>query len=540
MLAARKLDRAWLGGALALASGIIVYLVATTGIISRDGTRWVRMARDMQRHPLKVMAEHDQPPLYALSIIAAYHLGGCWTSGDRVLAWSYSAQLASGALGVLAILPLWGIARLVGRPRVVWVAGLTAAVLPVWQHNAADALSDPPHLLLFLTGVYLLLVATVRFRMRWCLLAGVCSGTAYLVRPEGTLVCVVGLIWLLVSRDIRRQTPAKRRVAGAAALLAGYLVLAAPYMLMIGKFTRKKDPFDLISRMLSQAPPRAGEPRTGVVGDGVLWAAIAVPWERGPLWSRAGRGTVDLAEAIVRGLAYVLVVPLVVTAGGASRSHLRRFPQRLLLALALSYLGLLCCLRLYAGYVSARHVLPMVAICLPWAAAGMLTVVEWLVRLAEKTPLVYVWRIPAHRRGAFMVAGASLIVLGGCLVRTLRPLRPHDLGYLRTGQWIRQVAGRGADVFEHKAWAAFYAEARWHTWPLFYDTIRLDNLLDEAERQDVDFLVFEGREAHAIDPAFDAKLKARAYQEVHREPLGKHSRRHRNWLVVYRPPPRDR
>jgi len=158
MRTTQRLDRGWRLAALGLASVVTVYLIATTGIISRDGTRWVRMARDLADHPLKVMREHDQPPLFPWTIVAVYDLGGRWLHADDLQAWAISAQLASGVFAVLAILPLFALARQVGPPCVAGLAAMIAAVFPVWQRNGADALSDTLHLLLFLTGVFKALI----------------------------------------------------------------------------------------------------------------------------------------------------------------------------------------------------------------------------------------------------------------------------------------------------------------------------------------------------------------------------------------------
>src|SRR5262249_57857874 len=70
--------------------------------------------------------------------------------------------------------------------------------------------------------------------------AGVASGAAYLTRPEGAVVAAAtGLILLFQQLSARCRRPWRRVLTGGVALTAGALVLALPFMLLIGGITTK-------------------------------------------------------------------------------------------------------------------------------------------------------------------------------------------------------------------------------------------------------------------------------------------------------------
>ena len=94
-------------------------------------------------------------------------------------------------------------------------------------------------------------------RAHWWIAAGMCGGLSYLARPEGVAaIMILAAAVILYTAGLHPMWPGQRprqwrrnraafpwsHAAGSCALLAaGFLLIAAPYMGVIGKFTGKKD-----------------------------------------------------------------------------------------------------------------------------------------------------------------------------------------------------------------------------------------------------------------------------------------------------------
>ena len=73
------------------------------------------------------------------------------------------------------------------------LAAAMLAVLPDACIFGADVLTDLPHLALYLFGLTGVMIALQTLRWRWLLASSALSALAFLTRPEGGAVLVVGL-----------------------------------------------------------------------------------------------------------------------------------------------------------------------------------------------------------------------------------------------------------------------------------------------------------------------------------------------------------
>ena len=122
------------------------------------------------------------------------------------------------------------------------LAAFTFAILPLPRANASDGQSDTAHMLLYLTAAWLASSAIVSGRLLPLAAAGLASGVAYWIRPEGLEVFCVALVCLVWSG--LRAHWSWRRLGLAGATLAGVtLLVAAPYPILAQKITSKQLPF---------------------------------------------------------------------------------------------------------------------------------------------------------------------------------------------------------------------------------------------------------------------------------------------------------
>jgi hypothetical protein len=109
--------------------------------------------------------------------------------------------------------------------------------------------------------------------------------------------------------------------------------------------------------------------------------------------------------------------------------------------------ALLLLLYLTAGYISHRHVIPIVALMLPTAAAGTI----WLADLASR-------RIRFAGSSRRAVAIAVCIFYVGLVPKCLKPLHDVYLPLLQAAQWVKVHAHAGDTVLATSGYIRFYCD----------------------------------------------------------------------------------
>ena len=216
----------------AIALLLRVYHVWAAVAISPDSALLITYARDLAEDPLSALRAYDQHPLYpvlsvpvirdtidentetffvnlsdAVGAEISNDQGIGWIVDDGPTGWILAGQTAAIAGSLGAILALyWLTSRLYGRRRGL-IAAAMLAVLPDACRFGADVLTDLPHLALYLAGLAALLTGMQTRLWRYLLLAAAASALAFLTRPEGGSVLLVGLLVLL----FQRAWPLRRR-----------------------------------------------------------------------------------------------------------------------------------------------------------------------------------------------------------------------------------------------------------------------------------------------------------------------------------------
>ena len=123
--------------------------------------------------------------------------------------------------------------RLYDRPTAL-VASALVAVSPALTSYTFfyGSMTEPLYFCLLFWAIYISVVAREEGRWPAYALAGVLFGLAYLTRPEGWLWLAVTVGFLGVVFIVERR-PARRSLAGIGILLAGFLLVAFPYLLYL-------------------------------------------------------------------------------------------------------------------------------------------------------------------------------------------------------------------------------------------------------------------------------------------------------------------
>ena len=204
-----------------------VYLIATTVLISKDGTLYIECARKT----VDVARGEGQAPGYPFSIYLMHKAAGVFYDTQSLQGWIISAQAVSLLSKLIATIALYFVGSYFVGSRLSFWGVLILSILPDSVGYGSDALTDWPNVMFLAIG-FLLLLSGVRHRKPWIFgCAGIAGGLGYLVRPECGQVVLYGIAWLLFNL-IRPQDKMKRTKAAGALLLllAGFGIIAVPYM----------------------------------------------------------------------------------------------------------------------------------------------------------------------------------------------------------------------------------------------------------------------------------------------------------------------
>ena len=320
-----------------------------------DGPRFLAAADAWLRGDLATLIRDDFHPGMSAAIALVGGLAGI----DLEVA----ARAISVVSGTLAAVVLFALARDTLSPRVALASGLLFAVQPASVLASSSVQSDALHQLLALAGALAAWRALERRSARAAAAAGLLCGLAYLVRPEGLVVAAVMGAWLFAEAALRRLEPRRAALLGAAFALA-LLATAAPYPLAIHahsgewRVSQKKSIAAMLSLESTAASPAADA-------------------------ERAPRILPALAEVAGEGMRAVHPLFFALCLIGLPRRRPTRAELYLLSYPAAIFLVLLL-LRLSYLYVSHRHWLVGAALLLPFAARGLLELVEAASRRAPR------------------------------------------------------------------------------------------------------------------------------------------------------------
>lgn len=450
-------------GALLLAAALEIVVGLRSPIIAKDGMSFIRIAEALQKDAGETLQVEDQHPGYPAMIVAAHLVVGGLPGLDEFESWILAARLASGLAGVASVAVVWLLTRRLFGQRVADVAVMLAAAWPLLRQNASDALSDTPHFLFYLTGVWLTCEGLARRSARWFAAACAVSGLAYWIRPEGLIVGLTAALLLLVQLWRVEKVGPWRAISKVAAIGMLMGAIAAPYWLMAGKVTSKKNPLahlpsalEIAAKGITQTPGVLSEPLPGAKlpdeierPDSLLGAVAAAFYE--------------LGKEIAQGFYYLFLIPLFAWLLAPSRLRPHFAATWMTTVLIFCHMGMLVLLFVTSGYVSHRHVIPLVGMMLPGTSAG----VVWLAdRLAERWP-IWMSKVRLSNIQILQVRSSQqvlrimvLLMVVGLLPKAIKPLHTVYAPLVEAALWVKEHARPGDHVLATSGYVRFYADMK--------------------------------------------------------------------------------
>jgi hypothetical protein len=473
---------------LAILVGVVVavrgWQLTHTEVASRDSISYVRIAWQLEQAPWRqVMPASPQHPGYPLAVLALSLPVRQFFPDDLPRAWQISAQLVSVLASLLLLVPMFYLGKEMFDRRIAFWACLLFQCLPTSGKVMGDGLSDTLFILLACTVLWLATVA-LRRRTVWLFaLTGLAGGLAYWVRPEGALViAATGLVLLALQKFPHwRQQWRKVLIQGSVLSLTALLV-ALPYMLIIGGLTVKNTPNLLMNQQRPDAdwenrlrpkPPEKVEPQARASQPGSI--LLAAWWGLGDktfnklaseltdprdlqnykLPSRYWWALKAFIYEAGKGFFYVVWMPMLLGLWWRRERFLAVPGIWVGLLVCLALLGLLYRMAEKMGYLSDRHLLFVVLCGTYWAVAGTLVIGEKLALGASR-----LWPALAGRRwtDAWTCSLALLLLFVlAPLPRTLARLHSERTGFRSLGRWLAKNTFPGDFIEDPYCWAYYYA-----------------------------------------------------------------------------------
>ncbi len=486
-----------------------------TPAIFNDGPIFIEQARAMADGDWTSALGYDQHPLYPFLTMLGQRVTEDWVAAGVAI---------SIASGVAAVLFLYALLRDAFSRRLAAIGALLLAVHPYALTYSADVQSDGLYLAAFLGALALLWRGLERRSVWFASGAGLVAGIAYLTRPEGAGIVLIGLC-LVVFESARRRWPFPSAVRWTIALGLGAALSMGPYVAFLSErngaltFSQKKsiralfgiDSFrDWIDSgwLHTQGEAERASPRFAPPGHTPRLASV-VPSPDGS--ARQGSNASLLSELLQNALSVGRYeIALVVLLGlWTLRGRMRLRGRFMLLSVAV-YSVVLYGLLSQVGYVSRRHTLPLSVLLLGYGAAGVPVLGRGMLRAAGVVLRV---RRPIQIRSAVAVGLISVATLS--LAKGLRPHRPNAVSERQAAEWLLEHGISGEAVAAYKRRVAFYAEAPWVN-PL--GAPRDAPLLPYFRRQGVRYLVLDEDEQRALlerEPTVPASLRLLHEERAH-------------------------
>jgi len=425
----KKLFNRQLAVLLAVTVCIGVYKAATLGAVSNDSVTFLEFADQLRTAPAQTLRTQDQHPGYPAGILLAQNILETVTGRRSLQQNILAGQIVNLLSRVVAIGFIYGIFLFVCGRRIAFFNAMAVVMIAAYADNGSDVLSDWPNLMFMAAVFFCCLKGLKESRPLWFLAAGIASGLAYWVRPEGLFFLPVTGVFAGI--HILRSSQRRFLVSSLLLMAAAAILIISPYMLYKGKLFPKKHVGDLpLIAAETQAENATPAPRPSFL----------------PTVSVAGLGRAALHFLEKTGnTIYLLTIPFLLSLYRRLVRIRRLSPQdRFLLIFILLWLLMVTWLYLEHGYMSHRHIMPMLVFSFAWLYQGLLS-----------GSLLCLKRVRRVRTVAFVTL---VVCLAFFVPKLVTPARADKKICRDAGVWLCQNTSPDAELLVFDNRIGFYAE----------------------------------------------------------------------------------
>lgn len=469
-------------------------------LISRDSIKFLALAKFYFSGLFLKGLSDAFHPLYPILISLC---GG--VSGDFELA----GKLISLTLSSVTVIFVYLIGKTIYDSKTGLIGGLFFIVQPQCVMYSVDVLSDSTFLFFLVVSFYLGIKGGKEEKkfLWWCLGAGICSGLAYLTRPEGIFVVFFLLGWYFLQWIFHNKKITHFLAASGIVFFAFFLV-ATPYILFIKNHTgtwqiSMKTSVVSMVRSLQKAKeektateviPSPSSPKDVEVKvvapvqskervDAQALSPIKPrePFQGGNMWKSMTRPPLKFIETYH----FLLFLFLLFGIWTEIKRKERTLGVVLLLFVATYLLGL-CYLYYIVSYVSRRHFLSAIIISLPVAGAGFWELQRQLSKWMMRWNFTGSKKIASH--SALIILFITLLIL---IPTTLKPQGEDKLPLKQAAFWIKENKKKPFPmIMSNEPLVGYYAGGN----NLLIPALSYADFVNYINVRQVDYLVFAERD----------------------------------------------
>jgi len=454
-------DWGYLAILIAVSIAIHGWLISHTAVTARDSLTFARMALNLgnphamspnQTDPnsetprpptfLDVLRKGDShhPPAYPVMIYLVSLATGPASDESLPQAVLTSAQIVSAIAAVLLVFPTYWLGRMLfGKPFVGFGGAVLFQVAPVIAHITSDGLSESLYLLFVSSALALGVRAARTCSVSGFLACGMMSSVAYLVRPEGLMVVLAAATAITIMGFLRRW-PRDQAIGLLASLGVGVLLVAVPYMGLIGKISNKPTFDSIVGQLKGNQPNRLwmkGTTGERAVVQTTLFADWYDPVRDTSKYVWAVKAIVKETFKTAHYAAFVLGLIGVVL---FRKTIFIDVGFGVVIVLAIVNTSVLAMLGIMQGYVSERHTV-------------LLALLACIFAVAAIEPLLKLFRV----RASWAPSLVLLLLVGSAIPVAMKPPHESRIGHKAAGEFLYGKVGPKDALIDPYDWASWYA-----------------------------------------------------------------------------------
>jgi hypothetical protein len=143
-----------------------------------------------------------------------------------------------------------------------------------------------------------------------------------------------------------------------------------------------------------------------------------------------------------------------------------------------------------AGYLSGRHVLPLLFFSIYWVGEGFITIYEWICKKTESILLFH--RLTLRKQSVIIFVTLLVLISAMVLPKTLKPQRYERLPEKWAGIWIKSQSGKGMIIFTTAPRVAYYADGNFEY--IDFNKDKFDQIKASMAEKKALYLAIRGRE----------------------------------------------